>query len=86
LDWAHGRSRFLALSPGVKGQPLTHFHREAFIMVRLQIQETATGWHVHLHPHDRLKLDKNYTFDNKRDALQRGKELIEQWLMEVEDC
>ena len=55
-------------------------------MVRLQIQETATGWHVSLHPSDRFNLDQNYTFASKREALQKGKDLLEQWLLELEDC
>ena len=55
-------------------------------MVRLQIQETATGWHVHLHPSDRFNLDQNKTLPTKREALEEGKRLIEQWLMELADC
>ena len=55
-------------------------------MIRLQIQETATGWHVSLHPSDKFNLDQNYTFDNKRAALEKGKDLLEQWLLELDDC
>ena len=55
-------------------------------MVRLSIQETATGWHVHAHPSDRLNLDQNYTFDHKRDALQKAKDVLDQWILEVDDC
>ena len=44
-------------------------------MVRLQIQETATGWHVSLHPSDKFNLDQNYTFDNKRAAPSKRKGL-----------
>ena len=55
-------------------------------MTRLQIQETATGWHVHVHPSDKFNLDQDYTFDNKLDALRKTKDLLEQWILEVEDC
>ena len=55
-------------------------------MVRLPMQETGTGWHVSLHPSDRFNLDQDYTFDNKHAALQKGTDLLEQWLMELEDC
>ena len=56
-------------------------------MVRLQIQETATGaWRVHVHPSDKFNLDQDYTFDHKRDALQKAKDVLDQWILEVEDC
>ena len=55
-------------------------------MTRLQIQETATGWQVHVHPSDKFNLDQDYTFEHKRDALQKAKDLLEQWILEVEDC
>ena len=44
-------------------------------MVQLQIQETATGWHVNLHSFDRFKLNQDCTFDNKRAALQKRERL-----------
>ena len=55
-------------------------------MVRLSIQETATGWHVHAHPSDRFNLDQNYTFDHKREALQKAKDVLDQWILEEADC
>ena len=55
-------------------------------MVRLSIQETATGWHLHVHPSDKLNLDQNYTFNTKREALQEAKHVLEQWILEVDDC
>ncbi len=55
-------------------------------MVRLQIQETATGWHVHVHPSDKFNLDQDYTLASKREALQKAKDVLEQWILEVEDC
>ena len=71
----------------MKGQALTQFHTEAFIMVRLQITENDTGsWTVHAHPHDKLNLDRTYTFDNKLAALQKAKQVLEHWLLEMEDC
>ena len=54
-------------------------------MTRLQIQETATGWHVHAHPSDRFNLDQNYTFDHKRDALTR-QGCARTVDLEVDDC
>ena len=55
--------------------------------IRLQIKETDAGaWNVHLHPSDRFNLDQDYTFDNKRAALEKGKDLLEQWLLELDDC
>ena len=54
-------------------------------MVRLQIQATATGWHVHLHPSDRFNRDQNDTFAAKREALEPATRFIEQWRMELED-
>ena len=55
-------------------------------MVRLQIQETASGWYVHVHPSNSKTLDQNYAFNTKREALQKAKDLIEQWILELEDC
>ena len=41
-------------------------------MVRLSIQETPGGaWRVDVHPSDKFNLDQDYTFERKRDALQR---------------
>ena len=42
-------------------------------MVRLSIQETATGWHVHVHPSDKFNLDQNYTFDHQARGASKGK-------------
>ena len=55
-------------------------------MVRLSIQQTATGWHVHAHPSDRFNLDQNHSFDHKREALQKTKNVLEEWILEVDDC
>ena len=46
----------------------------------------ATGWHLHVHPSEKFNLDQDYAFDNKRDARHKAKDLIEQWILEVEDC
>ena len=40
----------------------------------------------HLHPSDRFNLDQDYTFDTKLTALQKGQDLLEQWLLELDDC
>ena len=42
--------------------------------------------YVHLHPSDRFNLDQNYTYPTKREALAKTKDLLEQWLMELDDC
>ena len=55
-------------------------------MVRLSIEQTNTRWHVHVHPSDKLNLDQNYTFNTKREALQEAKHVLEQWILEVDDC
>ena len=55
-------------------------------MVRLSIQETDTGWHVHAHPSDRFNLDQNWAFNTKREALQKAKDVLEEWILEVDDC
>ena len=55
-------------------------------MVRLSIQETATGWHLHVHPSDKFNLDQKYGFNTKREALQKAKDVLEQWILEVDDC
>ena len=41
---------------------------------------------AHLHPSDRFNLDRDYTFDTKLTALQKGQDLLEQWLLELDDC
>ena len=29
---------------------------------------------------------KNYTFKTKREALQKAKDVLEEWILEVDDC
>ena len=55
-------------------------------MVRLSIQETDTGWYVHFHPSNHFNLDQRYTFKTKREALQKAKDVLDQWILEVDDC
>ena len=56
-------------------------------MVRLSITETPGGaWRVDVHPSDKFNLDQDYTFERKRDALQKAKDVLEEWIFELDDC
>ena len=55
-------------------------------MVRFSIQETDTGWYLHVHPSDKFNLDQKYGFNTKREALQKAKDVLEEWILEVDDC
>ena len=55
-------------------------------MVRFSIQETDTGWYLHVHPSDKFNLDQKYGLNTKREALQKAKNVLDQWILEVDDC
>ena len=54
-------------------------------MIRLQIQETASGWYVHVHPDKDKTLEQNYAFNTKLEALRKAKDVVTEWIDYAEE-
>ena len=70
---------------GTLAQSSIHLRKHA-ISVTFRYPTLGTCEIIHLHPSDRFNLDQHYTYPTKRLALENTKRLLEQWLMELEDC